>query len=121
MVERSSIRGESPPKLDKLVPNTVNVLKYPLVAMFFNMLGYMLYMVVFTDCNLFGKEGSKSMVQCGVDRPAVYASFIYMPCMLHILRTYHALIPQGFRFSAESVGLHLPLAPSLPIAKAPHG
>jgi len=87
-----AIRGEPLPKLDALQPNSLNILKFPLVCMFWNMMFYMVYLWKFTDCELFSDSPhSKSMVQCGVEHPEIYAACTYVPCLLHLGRAYHQL------------------------------
>lgn len=82
-----AIRGVPLPKLDAVIPNSMNVLGNPVICMWWNMFFYMLYMMYFTDCNIFQK-GGKSMLQCGVERPDVYVMFHYIPMALHVVRSY---------------------------------
>mmetsp|Transcript_73499 Transcript_73499/g.118601 ORF Transcript_73499/g.118601 Transcript_73499/m.118601 type:complete len:326 (+) Transcript_73499:71-1048(+) len=93
LIEKS-IRGLPVPSLDKVQPNTLNLLKFPLIAMFWNMIGYLVYFAYLSDCNLFAKEGALTMVQCGAKHQDVFAFCTYLPCLLHLGRAYYALYSQ---------------------------
>lgn len=88
------LRGETPPKLDMLQPNTLNVLKYPLVAMWAIMFGYLVFMAKFTDCGIFS-PGGLTMVECGNRYQDVYAFCTYLACALHLGRGCWALYGPG--------------------------
>jgi len=93
-VAEASIRGAEITPLDKVQPNTFNAFKYPLVAMWMIMMSYMLYMMYFTDCNLFGK-GGLTMVECGQKNDDIYAFFVYLACGLHIARSAWSIYGLG--------------------------
>lgn len=91
-IELSS-RGITPPKLDVMVPNTLNPWRHPLISMFFVMVGYLLYMAYYTDCGIF--EGGLTMTDCGTKNQETYALFVYFACALHLARSWHLLIAEG--------------------------
>jgi len=93
LIEKS-IRGEPVPAMEKVQPNSLNVLKFPLVAMFWNMIFYMCYLAYFTDCKLFEKEGAMTMVECGNKYEDFYGFCVYVPCILHLCRAYYAMYSQ---------------------------
>lgn len=88
------LRGEPVPKLDALQPNTLNVLKYPLVAMWAIMFGYLVFMSYFADCGIF-RPGGLTMVECGSKYQDVFAFCTYLACALHLARGYWALYGPG--------------------------
>mmetsp|Transcript_47702 Transcript_47702/g.85884 ORF Transcript_47702/g.85884 Transcript_47702/m.85884 type:complete len:314 (+) Transcript_47702:48-989(+) len=94
LIEKS-IRGEPVPSLDKVQPNTLNFLKYPLVAMFWNMIFYLCYLAYATECNLFSKDAPMTMVECGNKYQDFYGACVYGPCLLHLGRAYYAMYSQG--------------------------
>ncbi|CAE7407499.1 ANKRD50 [Symbiodinium sp. CCMP2592] len=89
LVEKS-IRGEPVPALDKVQPNSLNVFKFPLIAMFWNMIFYMVCLAYFTDCKFFDAEPKLDMVQCAAKYEDFYGFCTYMPCFLHLCRAYYA-------------------------------
>eukprot|EP00933_Yihiella_yeosuensis_P032430 TRINITY_DN26025_c0_g1_i1.p1 TRINITY_DN26025_c0_g1~~TRINITY_DN26025_c0_g1_i1.p1 ORF type:complete len:336 (-),score=54.87 TRINITY_DN26025_c0_g1_i1:79-1035(-) len=102
LVEKS-IRGEPVSPLEKVVPNSLNFLKLPLIAMFWNMIFYMVWMAYFSDCNLFAKEGALTMVECGAKHQDFYAFCVYVPCLLHLCRAYYAMYASGQAIFAEGL------------------
>jgi len=94
LVEKS-IRGEPVPALDKVQPNSLNFLKFPLIAMFWNMIFYMVVLAYFTDCKFFDAHPKLDMVQCAAKYEDFYGFCTYMPCVLHLGRAYYALYSQG--------------------------
>lgn len=95
-VAERCLRGEQLPPLDKLQPNSLNVLKFPLVMMFWNMIFYLVYLGYFSDCKLFeNAEDSLNMVECGARYKDLYAACTYVPVLLHIARGYWNLYAQG--------------------------
>jgi hypothetical protein len=82
-------RGLPIPPMDSIVPNTVNAFKHPVICMFFIMIAYLCFMTFMTDCNLFATDGSAiSMTTCGDKNKHVYAAFVYLACVLHLVRGY---------------------------------
>jgi hypothetical protein len=77
-VVEANIRGAPTPPLDKLLPNSLNALKYPLVMMWMTMFAYLLYMMFLTDCNMFGEGEKLTMVECGDKHEDVYAFLVYL-------------------------------------------
>lgn len=94
LIEKS-IRGEPVPSLDKVQPNSMNFLKFPLIAMFWNMIFYMCYLAYFTDCDLFAKNAPMNMVECGAKHEDFYGLCVYVPCLLHLGRAYYSMYQQG--------------------------
>jgi len=94
LIEKS-IRGEPVPSLDKVQPNSLNFLKFPLIAMFWNMIFYMCYLAYFTDCDLFAKNAPMNMVECGAKHADFYGFCVYVPCLLHLGRAYYGMYQQG--------------------------
>jgi len=94
LVEKS-IRGEPVPGLDKVQPNSLNIFKFPLIAMFWNMIFYMVCLAYFTDCKFFDAEPKLDMVQCAAKYEDFYGFCTYMPCFLHLCRAYYAMYSQG--------------------------
>mmetsp|Transcript_22941 Transcript_22941/g.51029 ORF Transcript_22941/g.51029 Transcript_22941/m.51029 type:complete len:300 (+) Transcript_22941:60-959(+) len=91
-----ALRGLPIPKLDQMVPNTVNFFKHPLISMFFLMVSYLMYMAYFTDCNIFATDGTGiSMTECGNKHSDVYAAFTYTACVLHLARSFYTLQVEG--------------------------
>lgn len=91
-IELSS-RGHTPPKLDVMVPNTLNPWRHPLISMFFIMVGYLLYMAYYTDCGIF--EGGLTMTECGSKHQDKYALCVYFACALHLARSWHLFVGAG--------------------------
>ncbi|CAE7558932.1 unnamed protein product [Symbiodinium pilosum] len=94
LVEKS-VRGEPVPALDKVQPNSLNILKFPLIAMFWNMIFYMVCLAYFTDCKFFDAKPKLDMVQCAAKYEDFYGFCTYMPCLLHVCRAYYAMYSQG--------------------------
>lgn len=82
-----AMRGVPIPKLDAIIPNSMDVLGNPVIFMWWNMFIYYLIMIYLTDCDIFAKDG-KPAVQCGVDHPDLYAAFHYIPMAAHVFRAY---------------------------------
>lgn len=94
LIEKS-IRGHPVPPLDKVQPNSMNFLKFPLIAMFWNMIFYMSALAFFTDCGFLGPEPKLDMVQCAAAHEDFYGFCTYLPCVLHLCRAYWAMYSQG--------------------------
>ncbi|CAJ1419920.1 unnamed protein product [Effrenium voratum] len=91
LVEKS-IRGVPVPTLDKVQPNSMNILKFPLIAMFWNMMVYLAYL---TDCQFLSATPKMDMVECGAAHEDFYGFCTYLPCVMHLCRAYWAMYSQG--------------------------
>eukprot|EP00435_Cladocopium_sp_Y103_P018310 s2971_g4.t1 len=89
LIEKS-IRGHPVPSLDKVQPNSLNFLKFPLIAMFWNMIFYMCVLAFFTDCGFLSPEPKLDMVECAAAHEDFYGFCTYLPCVLHLCRAYWA-------------------------------
>lgn len=89
-VAEMAIRGVPVKPLDAVQPNSLNAFKYPLITMWMTMLAYMGYLMKFTDCGLFTKDGL-NMVECGAKHDDVFAAFTYLGCALHLGRSFWAM------------------------------
>ncbi|CAK9006868.1 unnamed protein product [Durusdinium trenchii] len=116
LIEKS-IRGEPVPTLDKVQPNSLNFLKFPLVAMFWNMIFYLCCLAFLTDCGFLSSEPKLSMVQCGAAHEDFYGFCTYMPCILHLCRAYwatwqhahrHNLVPGPWALVFKTLSLQHP-------------
>lgn len=85
-----AIRGVPIPKLDATIPNSLNPLGHPTICMFWQMVFYLLYLTYATDCAVF-QEGGKTLFECGLEHPDLYAICHFVPMALHVLRAYRAL------------------------------
>lgn len=94
LIEKS-IRGHPVPSLDKVQPNSLNFLKFPLIAMFWNMIFYMCVLAFFTDCGFLSPEPKLDMVECAAAHEDFYGFCTYLPCVLHLCRAYWAMYSQG--------------------------
>lgn len=81
------IRGQEPPALNTVQPDSLNFLKFPLVAMFFGQIFYTISLMYGTDCELF-MPGGLNMVECGAKYSHIYAFWTYLPPALHLVRAY---------------------------------
>lgn len=90
------MRGMPIPKLDAMVPNTLNAFRHPLISMWFFMIFYLLYMTFGTDCDIFGTGPRHlTMVECGNKHEDVYAGVVYSACVLHLIRGFYSLHVEG--------------------------
>lgn len=104
-----AMRGMPIPKLDAMVPNTLNAFRHPLISMFFMMVAWLLFLGYMTDCDIFGNnEGSLTAVECGHQHKEVYAAFVYLACVLHLVRSFYYLHIEGKVVFGEilCMGLH---------------
>lgn len=85
------VRGMPVPPLGKLLPDSFNPFKYPLVMMWAGQVFWLIYMTLFTDCNLFAKEGALTMVECGNKHETLYGAIVYVACFMHIGRAYYGI------------------------------
>lgn len=86
-------RGNKPPSWDAKVPNTLNLLKTPVLTMFLIQVGYLLYLMHCTDCNIFG--GGLTMTECGDKYQDVYCAFTYLACIINLTRSYLPHLTSG--------------------------
>merc|ERR1711869_187269 len=86
------LRGQQPPVLNTVQPDSLNFLRWPLIAMFFGQIAYTIALMYGTDCDLF-MPGGLNMVDCGAKYPNIR--------FLHVLAVRSPRCP---RLRASSYG-----------------